>query len=119
MVERGNGALAGEALAGEALAGVRAELTARIAAIDGRAPYVPARELAGEIDRIRLLAHRHGLNPAVTVAHFLDWALARGEQGVLLHGWLAMLSDAVASERQDVSACDAFAAACSVRLAAA
>lgn len=99
--------------------GVKAELTARIAAIDGRAPYVGAHELASEVDAIRLLAHRHGLNPAVTVVHFLDWALAHGERGALLHGWLAMLSDAVASERQDLAACDTFAAACSVRLAAA
>ena len=101
------------------LADVKAELAARIAAIDGRAPYVAARDLAGEVDAIRLIAHRNGLNPAVTVAHFLDWALARGERGVLLHGWLAMLGEAVASDRQDVAACDAFAAACSVRLAAA
>lgn len=99
--------------------GVRAELAARIAAIDGRAPYAEPRDLAGEVDAIRLLAHRHGLNPAVTVAHFVDWALSHGHCGALLHGWLAMLSDAVASERQDVAACDSFAAACSVRLAAA
>ena len=103
----------------ETIDDVRAELVARIAAIDGRAPYVAARELAPEVDAIRVIAHRHGLNPAVTVAHFLDWALSRGERGTLVHGWLAMLSDAVASERQDLAACDAFAAACSVRLAAA
>lgn len=99
--------------------GVKADLAARIAAIDGRAPYAEARDLAPEVDAIRLIAHRHGLNPAVTVAHFLDWALARGECGPLLHGWLGMLSEAVASERQDIAACDTFAAACSVRLAAA
>ena len=99
------------------MAGVKAELAARIAAIDGRAPYLPPHAIAGEIEQIRLIAHRNGLNPAVTVAHFLDWALSRGEVGVLLHGWLAMLGDAVQSERQDVAACDTFAAACSVRLA--
>ena len=98
---------------------VRADLAARIAAIDGRAPYVAAGDLASEVDAIRVIAHRNGLNPAVTVAHFLDWALSHGERGTLLHGWLAMLSDAVACERQDLDACDAFAAACSVRLAAA
>lgn len=109
----------GAADAAETIAGVRAELAARIAAIDGRAPYVAARDLAPEVDAIRVIAHRHGLNPAVTVVHFLDWALSHGESGALLHGWLAMLGDAVASERQDLAACDAFAAACSVRLASA
>ena len=103
----------------EAIDSVRADLAARIAAIDGRAPYMAARDLAPEVDAIRVIAHRNGLNPAVTVAHFVDWALSRGEQGALIHGWLAMLSDAVASERQDLAACDAFAAACSVRLAVA
>lgn len=101
----------------EGLDAVRADLTARIAALDVRAPYLRAQDLAPEIDSIRLIAHRNGLNPAVTVAHFVDSALARGERGALVHGWLAMLGDAVACERQDVSACASFAAACSVRLA--
>lgn len=105
--------------AADDLADVRAELAARIAALDGRSRHLAARELAPEVDAIRVIAHRNGLNPAVTVAHFLNWALSRGDRGPLLHGWLAMLSDAVASERQDLAACDAFAAACSVRLAAA
>lgn len=96
---------------------VRADLTMRIAAIDTRAPYARACELAPEVDAIRVIAHRNGLNPAVTVAHFLDSALARGEHGALIHGWLSILTDAVSSERQDLDACDAFAAACSVRLA--
>ena len=89
---------------------IKAELAGRIAELDGRA-------IAPEVDAIRLIAHRSGLNPAVTVAHFLDSALARGEHGPLVHGWLALLGDAVASERQDVAACETFAAACSVRLA--
>lgn len=96
---------------------VRADLAARIAAIDLRARHVRACELAPDIDAIRVIAHRSGMNPAVTVAHFLDSALARGERGALVHGWLAILADAVGCERQDVAACDAYAAACSVRLA--
>ena len=99
---------------------IKAELAARIAALDVRAPYLEARELAPDIDAIRSFAHRNQLNPAATVAHFLNTALARGERGdrtALVHGWLSMLTDAVASERQDAAACDAFAAACSVRLA--
>lgn len=96
---------------------VRADLAARIAAIDVKAPYTCARDLKPDINQIRLIAHRNGMNPAVTVAHFVDSALSRGEHGALVHGWLSMLCDAVACERQDVRACDAFAAACSVRLA--
>lgn len=99
------------------VAGVKAELAARIAALDMRAPFARACELAPEIDAIRVIAHESGLNPAVTVAHFVDFALSRGEHGALVHGWLAMLGEAVASERQDLQACDTFAAACSVRLA--
>ena len=99
------------------LESVKADLAARIAAIDVRAPYSRACELAPDVDAIRAIAHRAGLNPAVTVAHFLDSALSRGEHGALVHGWLAILRDAVGCERQDVQACHAFAAACSVRLA--
>lgn len=96
---------------------IRADLTARIAALDVRAPYARARDLAPDVDAIRAIAHRNGLDPAVTVAHFLDSALARGEHGSLIHGWLALLSDAVSCERRDLAACESFAAACSVRLA--
>ncbi|SEN74004.1 hypothetical protein SAMN05192583_3457 [Sphingomonas gellani] len=96
---------------------VKQELTARIAAIDARSRIARPQEIAPEVDAIRLIAHRNGLNPAVTVAHFLDSALSRGERGALVHDWLIMLGEAVRSERQDLAACDAYAAACSVRLA--
>lgn len=94
---------------------IRAELTRRIGAIEWRAG--PA-AIAGEIDAIRRVAHRNRMLPAVTVAHLLESALARGEHGPLVHGWLAMLRDAVGSERQDAAASDAFAAACQVRFSA-
>ena len=97
---------------------VRIELNARIAAIDVRAPYMAANNMAVAVDEIRQIAHHAGLNTTVTVAHFIAAALARGERNVLVHGWLGMLRDAVSAERQDVAACDAFAAACSIRLAA-
>ena len=100
------------------LEGVRMTLATRIAAIDVRAPYLTTRELALAVDEIRHIAHHAGLNPCVTVTHFIGAALARGERGVLVHGWLQMLRDAIGAERQDVAACDAFAAACSIRLAA-
>lgn len=96
------------------LTDVKTDLVARIAAIDVRAPYAEPAELAGDIDTIRAIAHRHRLHVAVTVAQVVQFTFARGEQAV--HGWLSMLADAVASERQDGAACDAFAAACSVRL---
>ncbi len=105
------------AQAGGDIVAVKAELAARIAAIDVRAPYARPGELAPDVDAIRIIAHRHGLNPAVTVAHFLDSALSRGERGALVHGWLSLLGEAIASDRHDVAACDTFAAACSVRLA--
>ncbi len=95
---------------------VRAELKERIDALGVRAPHIPVADLAPEIDAIRAIAHQNGLNPAVTVAHFVDHALSRGERGGL-HGWLTMLKEAVASERMDLDACDGFAAACSVHLA--
>lgn len=97
---------------------VRRELASRIAVLNGRASRARPRELAAAVDDIRVLALGAGLTPAVTVIHFITAALARGERGVGVHGWLHMLSDAVGSERLDVATCDTFAAACSVRLAA-
>lgn len=105
------------AQAGMDIMAIKAELAARIAELDGRTAYARASDLAPEIDAIRVIAHRSGLDPAVTVAHFVDSALSRGERGALVQGWLALLGDAVASERHDVAACETFAAACSVRLA--
>lgn len=96
---------------------VRAELAGRIVAIGaaiGRRP-VSRGELAREIDAIRVIAGRAGLFPAVAVAHLLDDALSRGEGGALVGACLAVLSDAVASDRNDAAACDTFAAACAVR----
>ena len=96
---------------------VRMELTQRISALDTKADRLATRELASEVDAVRRIAQSHGLFPAATVAHVLDTALSRGERGALVHGWLGILRDAVGSERQDRPACDAYAAACSVRLA--
>lgn len=96
---------------------IRDELWARIAALDVRAPYAPAADLASGIDAIRRLAHAHGLAPAVTVTHFIDRALMRDGAAGPVHGWFAMLTDAVASERQDLETANRFAEACSVRMA--
>lgn len=73
--------------------------------------------MAAEIDRIRRIAQQHGMLPVASVAHALESALARGERGPLIRGWLTILADAVDSARQDDEACAIFSAACSVRLA--
>jgi hypothetical protein len=100
-------------MAGTGLDAIRAELAARVSAIEGGALRRGA--LATELDSIRHAAHRAGLHPAVTIAHLLDDALSRGERPAA--GWLGLLGDAVRSERTDVHACDTFAAACAVRFA--
>lgn len=96
---------------------IRDQLWAQIAALDVRAPYAPPADLQRDIDSIRRLAHAHGLTPAVTVTHFIDRALMRGAGAGPVHGWLAMLTEAVACERQDLEITHHFAEACSVRLA--
>ena len=94
---------------------VRAELAQRIMAIGMAASRASASDLARDVDALRSLAHRHGFHPAATVAHALETALARGERGPLIQGWLGVLQDAVGCGRSDAHACEAYAAACSVR----
>ncbi|WP_294198874.1 hypothetical protein [uncultured Sphingomonas sp.] len=77
---------------------IRAELSARIAAIEWRAG--PTR-LAPDIERIRELARHHHLPGAVDVANQLRLALSRGERGVPVHRWLQLLGEAVASDRAE------------------
>ena len=93
---------------------VRADLSRRVGALEWRGG---PRGLAAEIDAIRAVARRHGMMPATVVAEALEAALGRGEHGPLIHGWLTLLRDAIASERQDRAAADSYAAACTVRLA--
>lgn len=95
---------------------IKNELVARIGAIDAQSDIRRAGELAHEIDAIRRLARGSGMRAAVAVAQALETALARGERGPLIHGRLALLSDAVRGDRHDDAACDAYRAACSVRL---
>ena len=94
---------------------VRAELAQRIMALGMAAGRASASDLARDVDALRSLAHRHGFHPAATVAHALEAALARGERGPLIQGWLGVLQDAVGCGRSDAHACEAYAAACSVR----
>jgi len=98
----------------DAIGGIRADLTRRVGAIEWRGG---PRALAGEVDAIRSVARRHGMMPAAVVAEALEAALGRGEHGPLIHAWLTLLREAIASERQDKRAADSYAAACTVRLA--
>ncbi|WP_343526254.1 hypothetical protein [Sphingomonas sp.] len=96
---------------------IRDQLWARIAALDVRAPYAPPADLADDVEAIRRIVHGLGLTPAVTVTHFIDRALMRDGDAGPVHGWLTMLTDAIASERQDLETANRFADACSMRLA--
>lgn len=95
---------------------IRADLAQRIAALDMRAARARTADLAEDLDAIRRIAQANGMQPAVSIAHVLETALARGERGALVHGWLDILRDAIGCDRIDGSACDAYLAACSVRL---
>jgi hypothetical protein len=96
--------------------GVRADLVQRVAALDLRTASGRTCDLAQDLDAIRRIAQANGMQPAVSVAHVLDAALARGERGPLIRGWLDILRDAIDCDRIDAPACDAYLAACSVRL---
>lgn len=95
----------------------RAELSRRIVVVGQWAGGRQQDALAAEIEAIRRIARAHGMYPAASVAHALQMAIGRGERGPLIQGWIAILQDAVGCERTDEAACDAYAAACSVRLA--
>lgn len=97
---------------------IQSELAARIGLIGAASTRRRAADIATEIDEIRQIAHRHGLYPAVAVSHALESALARGEHGAMIQGWLAILGDAIGCDRQDRAACETFVAACSVRFSA-
>lgn len=95
---------------------VQNDLAARVALIGSRAPTASTATLATEVDAIRATALAHGLYPAVAVTHAIEAALARGERGPLILGWLNILRDAVSCDRHDRPACETYLAACSVRL---
>lgn len=92
------------------------DLAAAVAAISLQANGWSAGRIAAELEEVRRAAAANGLGPAVTVIHALDGALARGETGPLVQGWLAILADAVAAPTTG-TARQALTAACAVRLA--
>lgn len=94
----------------------RDDLAQRLVVLGARAAQAPRDMLAAEIEGIRRTALTHGILPAVGVAHALEMALGRGDRGPLIDGWIALLKDAVLCGENDAATCDAYVAACSVRL---
>jgi hypothetical protein len=101
---------------GDRTGAARVDLVARIDAMAARAERLRPGELAHELEAIRRIAARHGIGPAMAAVHALDIALSRGERGPLVHGWLAILRDAVGCTVSTQAASDTYAAACAVRL---
>lgn len=93
------------------------ELAQRALLLGARAATASRQHLAIEVDQIRRIALRQGMLPAASIAQVLESALARGDSGPLITGWIAILAEAIGGDRHDSAACDSYAAACSVRLA--
>jgi hypothetical protein len=93
------------------------DLIARVARLDIMAAHVRPRALATEVDAIRAAAEAAGVLPVVAVARALESALARGERGVIVSGWISMLGEAVGCGRSDAASGHVFLAAGAVRLA--
>ena len=98
--------------------GVQAlDLAASVAKLNVMAMQARPRDLAGAVDAIRAAAQAEGRLPVVAVARAIEAALARGERGVVITGWIAMLAEAVGCGRSDTDCTTAYLAAGAVRLA--
>ena len=93
---------------------IRTDLGTRLAALAMRSR--PS-DLAAELDKIRHIAAANQMFAVVAVARAMESAVARGERGPLVQGWLTVLGDAIGSDRQDKALGDLFASACGVRFA--
>jgi len=91
------------------------DLAVRVARLDIMAAHVRPRDLATEVDAIRAVAEAAGVLPVVAVARALESALARGERGVIVSGWISMLGEAAGCGRSDAAASNAFLAAGALR----
>ncbi len=69
-----------------------------------------------EIEAIRAIAVAQGSLPALSVLAVVDAAMARGERRAIAE-WTALARDAVRCGRRDAATAQAYAAACTVRLA--
>ena len=92
------------------------DLAARVARLGLMAQHVRSRDLATEVDSIRCAAEAAGVLPVVAVAHALEAALGRGESGVIVRGWIAMLTEAVGCGQNDAHTGHVFLAAGAMRL---
>lgn len=93
------------------------DLVAACATIGTLAGHGRPAELAIAIDAVRRIAQAQGRLPVVAVARAIEAALARGERGVALAGWIAMLGEAAGSDRSDADCTNTYLAAGAVRLA--
>jgi hypothetical protein len=92
------------------------DLAARVARLDIMARHGRPRDLAVEVDSIRSQADAAGIVPVSAVARALERALARGETGPAVSGWISMLGEAVGCGRDDLASGHVFLAAGAVRL---
>ena len=93
------------------------DLAASVARLGIMARHARPAELARAIDAIRRAAQAEGRAPVVALARAIEAALARGERGVVINGWIAMLSEAIGCDRSDADCTGIFLAAGAVRLA--
>lgn len=93
------------------------DLAAACAKLNMMAGHARPADLAGAVDAIRAMAQSEGRLPVVAVARAIEAALARGERGVAVQGWIAMLGEAVGCDRSDADCTSVYLAAGAVRLA--
>jgi hypothetical protein len=93
------------------------DLAAACAKLNMMAGHARPADLAGAVDAIRGIAQAEGRLPVVAVARAIEAALARGERGVVINGWIAMLGEAVGCGRSDADCTSVYLAAGAVRLA--
>ena len=93
------------------------DLAAACAKLNVMAGHARPADLAGAVDAIRAMAQSEGRLPVVAVARAIEAALARGERGVAVQGWIAMLGEAVGCDRSDADCGNIYLAAGAVRLA--
>lgn len=104
-------------LGNEALLMVRAGLCDRIDGIAAGLNHLSSVRLYDHVDAVRRVALDHGFLPLAQLSRGLEAALAAGERGVMVLGYLDLMRDAAACERLDAQASEAYLAAISVRLA--
>ncbi|MES2096439.1 MAG: hypothetical protein V4459_06740 [Pseudomonadota bacterium] len=95
----------------------RHDIAASVAQLNMMAGHAAPRDLVNAVNAIRAAAQAEGRLPVVAVARAIESALARGERGVVVRGWIAMLSEAVGCESHDADSGHVFLAAGAIRLA--